>query len=435
MYAPGNVRWISRADNARNRSDSIRHGGVTLPQLAHQIGMAPATLNWRFNKGLLGGSGHESLTSELGQSLRPKVKARDHLLTWALSTAEVVVDDGGRVFDTKRWKAIEPSLDARSGYYYIKLSKACIARYKAIHTCSFPHANRFALHRLLAIHWFGPPAEPWTLVDHINHNTTDNRRENLRWVTAQLSACNREAIARDSTATISYESRPAPKKWERTERWVVKKQKPLYAQFERADQLMMHFSEHVQRSTLKDDMDLARCILASPSNEPREVGGHLYITVLTAKGVEVERSLSSADASMCRTDRVRLACATCGFESPGTRPEIRDKMTGDKRYHKASCSVCSSLGAVAPHLAGLLSADPRTGRIDDPLRVPARTSGIRAWFRCGEPGCTCLAGTRAVKGLVARHVVDGALPTCEAHRSRLSNFAGSGDRVVGDELT
>lgn len=427
-YYPGNVRWISRADNARNRSDSKRVGGLTLPQHAQHHGIPRGTLISRYARRIQKGNIDGIFAHEFGQSLRPSVEDRDRLLAWLVHSDEIRVDGDGRLFYEQGWKEIKPSRDTQGGYQYIKLPKACIKRYKETTGCDFSHANRFPVHRLLVFFWRGLPADPWMVVDHINHNGCDNSRTNLRWATAKENANNRTQFALKPMPSAEDRSRPMRQELKRAEPLPPEKPRPPAAQFELADKLMGRYSEQIQASILRDDSPLVRSILAAPSNMACEVNGVLQITVLMRGGKHIARSFSLTGDPIRRTDRVYLACQECGFESPDTRPEIRDKVAGTARFRAAACTACTSLAVLAPRLADLLSADPRTGKIDDPYRVPGKTAGIRAWFRCAEPGCTHLAGIRAVKNLVAHYCEGGVLPKCEEHRLRLLNFTGAGSR-------
>jgi hypothetical protein len=53
--------------------------------------------------------------------------------------------------------------------------------------------RRFSVHRLVAFAFLGAPPGKGMHVDHINRDTSDNRAENLRWVTPLENALNRSA--------------------------------------------------------------------------------------------------------------------------------------------------------------------------------------------------------------------------------------------------
>ena len=72
----------------------------------------------------------------------------------------------GRVFNKKSNRFLKPGCNR---YKYVKLNKNGKRKHCLIH-------------RLIAIHYI-PNPENKPCVDHINRNKTDNRIENLRWVT------------------------------------------------------------------------------------------------------------------------------------------------------------------------------------------------------------------------------------------------------------
>ena len=76
----------------------------------------------------------------------------------------------GRVQNKKNKKFIKPS-KTKNGYYRIKLSKNC-------------KGKLFNNQRLVAEHYI-PNPNNYPQVDHINRIRTDNRVENLRWVTCE----------------------------------------------------------------------------------------------------------------------------------------------------------------------------------------------------------------------------------------------------------
>jgi len=74
----------------------------------------------------------------------------------------------GEHFRTQKGKIMEPVFDG-NGYLFIALCKNGIIK-------------KFKLHRLVAIH-FIPNQHNLKYVDHINADKSDNRIENLQWIT------------------------------------------------------------------------------------------------------------------------------------------------------------------------------------------------------------------------------------------------------------
>ena len=74
---------------------------------------------------------------------------------------------------------LKPWLDGGGHYYQVSLGRG----------------NKFSLHRLIAL-TFIPEVDGKPFVDHINQTKTDNRVENLRWVTRSENQIN----TRDKTA-------------------------------------------------------------------------------------------------------------------------------------------------------------------------------------------------------------------------------------------
>lgn len=101
----------------------------------------------------------------------------------------------GRVYNHKKQRYLNPGLN-RQGYYQVSISNK---------------TNRiFGLHRLIALA-FIPNPENKKYIDHINTIKTDNRIENLRWVTASENINNPLTLKRLSEAqsgkTMSQEAR------------------------------------------------------------------------------------------------------------------------------------------------------------------------------------------------------------------------------------
>lgn len=82
----------------------------------------------------------------------------------------------GVVTNIKTGKVKMPSLNKKTGYMYVLLHKN-------------GKQHNITIHRLLALHYI-PNPNGLRCVDHINRNKTDNRVENLRWVTQSQNGVN-----------------------------------------------------------------------------------------------------------------------------------------------------------------------------------------------------------------------------------------------------
>ena len=82
---------------------------------------------------------------------------------------DYLIYNDGRVFSKFSNKFLKPGTNGRTGYKFIKLSND---NKQGSHT----------IHRLIALHYINNP-ENKRCVDHINRIKSDNRVENLRWVT------------------------------------------------------------------------------------------------------------------------------------------------------------------------------------------------------------------------------------------------------------
>src|SRR5210317_309356 len=85
------------------------------------------------------------------------------------------VNRKGDVWSCKRKRLLKPELNTR-GYYRIVL-------------CKDGKAKKYSIHRLIAIN-FIPNPENLPCIDHINRVRSDNRIENLRWITHRDNSCN-----------------------------------------------------------------------------------------------------------------------------------------------------------------------------------------------------------------------------------------------------
>jgi len=90
-----------------------------------------------------------------------------------------LIYEDGKVWSKISNKFLKPCLNS-VGYYHLVLCK----NYKK---------KTFKIHRLIALHYIpNPDNKQW--VDHINRIRTDNRIENLRWVTSSQNNVNRPCV-------------------------------------------------------------------------------------------------------------------------------------------------------------------------------------------------------------------------------------------------
>ena len=86
------------------------------------------------------------------------------------------VNKKGDIWGCKSKRLLKPVLNKLLGYYQIQLCKNGKIKY-------------YYIHRLIAIH-FIPNPQNLPCIDHINRIRTDNRIENLRWITHRDNSCN-----------------------------------------------------------------------------------------------------------------------------------------------------------------------------------------------------------------------------------------------------
>jgi len=99
------------------------------------------------------------------------------------------ISDCGEIRNSKTSKILCKKLD-RDGYFQIGLRKL-----------GDRHKIWFSIHRLVALYFLEPPDNQNNQVDHIDNNKTNNKVENLRWVTKKDNILNRSLHAWKSNNT------------------------------------------------------------------------------------------------------------------------------------------------------------------------------------------------------------------------------------------
>ena len=81
---------------------------------------------------------------------------------------DYLIYDDGRVFSKKRNRFIKQHKNYKG--------------YLRVHLCNDESIKFFRVHRLVGLHYI-PNPENKPMIDHINREKDDNRKENLRWAT------------------------------------------------------------------------------------------------------------------------------------------------------------------------------------------------------------------------------------------------------------
>ncbi len=146
----------------------------------------------------------------------------------------------GNVRNNKTDRILKQRLN-RKGYIYVNLSKN-------------NKNKKFSCHRLVAMAYI-PNPENKTCVDHINNDKTDNRIENLRWVSVQQNNQNRRINKINKSGYIGVIFEKDRNKWlatigsikigrftnkEDAIRARLKKSKELFGEFRNQCEIMMN---------------------------------------------------------------------------------------------------------------------------------------------------------------------------------------------------
>lgn len=115
---------------------------------------------------------HETVKENLKPLLEPNEEFR-----YIAGYPNYVVTSLGRVINIKTLKVLKPGENYMSGRkqgnyrtYFVKLSKK-------------GNTKKFYIHHLVANAFLTKPAGEDLVINHINHNTLDNRVANLEWIT------------------------------------------------------------------------------------------------------------------------------------------------------------------------------------------------------------------------------------------------------------
>ena len=105
------------------------------------------------------------------------------------------INKEGQIWGVKRQKFLKLRI-SKTGYYNIKLCKE--GKHKS-----------YVVHRLLCLQ-FLPNPNNLPLIDHIDHNRSNNNLDNLRWVDSRGNCCNRTIQPRSGETNITIRDRASP---------------------------------------------------------------------------------------------------------------------------------------------------------------------------------------------------------------------------------
>lgn len=88
-----------------------------------------------------------------------------------------IITDHGRVFNLKTGRELKPG----KNYSSVRKNRTYTTCY--VNLCANGKRKKFYVHRLVANAFLDKPDGIDLVVNHKNHNTSDNRVENLEWIT------------------------------------------------------------------------------------------------------------------------------------------------------------------------------------------------------------------------------------------------------------
>lgn len=411
-YAPGNVRWVLKERQARNKQDTVRVevDGETKPMLdvLEETGspLKPATVRARLRRGK---DVEEALHPELGGTVHAQRAVRDEVIAARLREGELFVTAEGVVLDLHDRRVLTPSRNP-DGYVMVDLPR--MGKHGV--------CGRVGVHRLVALqHLTNPDPERYLVVHHLDGDKANPSLTNLRWSTPEE---NRRAVDGGGTHAPMLLANLSPYTEEEALR-VVESPCPdalvSTATGPSRPQIVAHTLDEVrdlpgyEGSYFAEAPEAALGILLAPSNDvqigPREATTRVW----DSDGKLVGRtSLFDVKA----TERVYFGCPECGYESAHPlerRTRIGGKAKTPQRKGLDVC-CCTSLAVVFPELDSLRRPHPETGELPHGTEVPAKTKGTLAHVRCSV--CERVR-TKPIE--VKRYVTNGWLPLCEACRAKV----------------
>lgn len=115
------------------------------------------------------------------ENLKPLLEPNEEF-RYIVGFPNYVVTNFGKVINIKTLKVLKP------GETYVSGRKQGKYRTYFIHLCANGKKKKFYIHQLVANAFLDKPAGADLVVNHINHITSDNRVENLEWISRSANA-------------------------------------------------------------------------------------------------------------------------------------------------------------------------------------------------------------------------------------------------------